>query len=49
MRVRILVTGVDRFIGSHLSEALVRQGREVRALEITRSREIIASCSEEVS
>lgn len=28
---RILVTGADGFIGSHLTEALVRAGREVRA------------------
>ena len=29
--MRILITGADGFIGSHLTEALVRQGHEVRA------------------
>ena len=28
---KILVTGADGFIGSHLTEELVRQGYEVRA------------------
>jgi len=28
---KILITGADGFIGSHLTEALVRQGHEVRA------------------
>lgn len=28
---KILITGADGFIGSHLTEALVRQGRDVRA------------------
>ena len=31
MLVKILITGADGFIGSHLTEALVRQGRDVRA------------------
>ena len=29
---KILVTGADRFIGSHLVEALIREGCDVRAL-----------------
>ncbi len=32
MASRVLVTGADGFIGSHLAEALVRRGFEVRAL-----------------
>lgn len=31
MRGKLLVTGADGFIGSHLTEALVRQGYDVRA------------------
>ena len=30
----ILVTGADGFIGSHLTEALVRAGRDVRAFTL---------------
>lgn len=31
MKKKILITGADGFIGSHLTEALVRQGHDVRA------------------
>ena len=34
---RVLVTGADGFIGSHLSEALVRAGAEVTALALYNS------------
>ena len=34
---RILVTGADGFIGSHLTETLVRQGRSVRAFVLYNS------------
>lgn len=35
--MRILVTGADGFIGSHLTEALVREGHEVRAFVLYNS------------
>jgi NAD dependent epimerase/dehydratase len=34
---KIMITGADGFIGSHLAEALVRQGREVRAFVLYNS------------
>jgi len=37
MRRRILVTGADGFIGSHLTEALVRSGYDVRAFVLYNS------------
>lgn len=36
-RMKVLVTGADGFIGSHLTEALVRQGYEVRAFVLYNS------------
>jgi nucleoside-diphosphate-sugar epimerase len=34
---KILVTGADGFIGSHLTEELVRQGRKVKAFVLYNS------------
>lgn len=36
-RMKVLVTGADGFIGSHLTEALVRAGHEVRAFVLYNS------------
>ena len=36
-RPRVLVTGADGFIGSHLTEALVRRGYEVKAFVLYNS------------
>lgn len=36
-KVKVLVTGADGFIGSHLTEALVRSGRDVRAFVLYNS------------
>ena len=37
MKKNILITGADGFIGSHLTEALVRQGYSVRAFVLYNS------------
>lgn len=37
MNKKVFVTGADGFIGSHLTEALVRQGQEVRAFVLYNS------------
>ena len=37
MTQKILVTGADGFIGSHLTEALVRAGHDVRAFVLYNS------------
>ena len=37
MKNKILITGADGFIGSHLTEALVRQGYDVRAFALYNS------------
>ena len=48
---RILVTGSDGFIGSHLTESLVRQGHDVRAFVLYNSFNSwgwLDKCSEDV-
>lgn len=50
--MRILITGADGFIGSHLTEALVRAGYEVRAFVFYNSFNSLGwldQCSEDVS
>jgi len=37
MPIKVLVTGADGFIGSHLTESLVRQGYDVRAFTLYNS------------
>ncbi len=49
--MKILVTGADGFIGSHLTEALVRAGHDVRALVLYNSFNSygwLDSCDEDV-
>ena len=36
-KVNVLVTGADGFIGSHLTERLVREGHEVKAFVLYNS------------
>ncbi|WP_050479720.1 NAD-dependent 4,6-dehydratase LegB [Herbaspirillum rhizosphaerae] len=49
--MKVLVTGADGFIGSHLTEALVRQGHDVRAFVLYNSFNSwgwLDSCSDDV-